>query len=235
MVLILSLIFGWTLSVQDVSLISFGRKFCNFFWINLVFEIAFHTCFSFDLICLFWVNSVYLLCFFNRKFFSILSLIFGWTLPVKMFHWYLLVGNFVICFWINFVFKIVVLTLSACFGSIVFICYVVSTWTSSQLVLILSLIFGWTLSVQDVSLISFGRKFCYFFWINLVFEITFDTCCSFDLICLFWSIVFICYVVSAWTSSQLVLILSLIFSWTLSVQDVSLISFGRKFCILFWD
>ena len=31
----------------------------------------------FDLICLFWVNSVYLLCCFSRKFFSILSLIFG--------------------------------------------------------------------------------------------------------------------------------------------------------------
>ena len=104
----------------------------------------------------------------------------------KMFHWYHLVGNFVICFWINLVFKIVVLTWSACFGSIVFICYVVSAGSSSQLVLILSLIFGWTLSVQDVSLISFGRKFCYFFWINLVFEITFDTCFSFDLICLFW-------------------------------------------------
>ena len=70
LVLILSLIFGWTLSVQDVSLISFGRKFCNFFWINLVFEITFDTCFSFDLICLFWVNSVYLLCCFNMKFFS---------------------------------------------------------------------------------------------------------------------------------------------------------------------
>ena len=47
------------------------------FWINLVLEIAFHTCFVFDLICLFLVNSVYLLCCFSRKFFSILSLIFG--------------------------------------------------------------------------------------------------------------------------------------------------------------
>ena len=48
-------------------------------------------------------------------------------------------------------------------------------------------------------------------------------------------LVFICYVVSAGSSSQLVLILSLIFGWTLSVQDVSLISFGRKFCNLFLD
>ena len=44
-----------------------------------------------------------------------------------------------------------------------------------------------------------------------------------------------CYVVSAGSSSQLVLILTLIFGWTLSVQDVSLISFGRKFCNLFLD
>ena len=41
------------------------------FWINLVFKIAFDTCFVFDFICLFWVNSVYLLWGFNRKFFSI--------------------------------------------------------------------------------------------------------------------------------------------------------------------
>ena len=47
--------------------------------------------------------------------------------------------------------------------------------------------------------------------------------------------VFICYIVSAESSSQLVLILSLIFGWTLSVQDVLLISFGRKFCNLFLD
>ena len=137
------------------------------------------------------------------------------------------------------------LTWSACFGSIVFICYVVSPWTSSQLVLILSLIFGWTLSIQDVSLISFGRKFCYLFLDQFGFQdCSFDTCSVFDLICLFWVnsfyllccfSMFICYVVSAWSSSQLVLILSLIFGWTLSVQDVSLISFGRKFCNLFLD
>ena len=153
-----------------------------------------------------------------------------------MFHWYSLVGNFVICFWINLVFKIVVLTWSACFGSIVFICYVVSAWTSSQLVWILSLIFGWTLSVQDVSLISFGRKFCCFFFGSIwflrlllthVLVLTWSAC--------FGSIVFICYVVSEGSSSQLVLILRLIFGWTLSVQDVSLISFGRKFCNLFLD
>ena len=133
------------------------------FWINLVFKIAFDTCSVFDLICLFWVNSVYLLCCFTRKFFSIELWYLVEHYLFKMFHWYLLVGNFVICFWINLDFKIVVLTWSACSGSIVFICYVVSAWTSSQLVLILSLIFGWTLSVQDVSLISFGRKFCNLF------------------------------------------------------------------------
>ena len=104
----------------------------------------------------------------------------------KMFHWYRLVGNFVICFWINLVFEIALihvlfLTWSACFGSIVFICYVVSAGSSSQLVLILTLIFGWILSVQDVSLISFGRKFCYLFLDQFGFQ---D--CSFDLICLFW-------------------------------------------------
>ena len=43
-------------------------------------------------------------------------------------------------------------------------------------------------------------------------------------------LVFICYIVSAES-----LILSLIFGWTLSVQDVLLISFGRKFCNLFLD
>ena len=48
-------------------------------------------------------------------------------------------------------------------------------------------------------------------------------------------LVFICYIVSAESSSQLVLILSLIFGWTLFVQDVLLISFGRKFCNLFLD
>ena len=69
--LILSLIFGWTLSVQDVLLISFGRKFCNLFLDQFGFEYCFWYMFCFDLICQFWVNSVYLLCCFNRKFFSI--------------------------------------------------------------------------------------------------------------------------------------------------------------------
>ena len=80
------------------------------FGINLVFEITFDTCFVFDLICLFWVNSFYLLCCFSRKFFSILYCYSVWYLVeyylFKMFHWYLLVGNFVICFWINLVLNI---------------------------------------------------------------------------------------------------------------------------------
>ena len=114
---------------------------------------------------------------------------------------------------------------------LVFICYIVSAES-----LILSLIFGWTLSVQDVLLISFGRKFCnlfldqFGFWDLPFIHVLFLTWSA-----SFGSIVFICYVVSAGSSSQLVLILSLIFGWTLSVQDVSLISFSRKFCNLFLD
>ena len=156
----------------------------------------------------------------------------------KMFHSYLLVGNFVICFWINLVFEIAfdkcsVFGLICLFGVILFICYVVSAGSSSQLVLILSLIFGWILSIQDVSLILFGRKFCNLILDQFGFEdihvlfLTWSAC--------FGSIVFICYVVSEGSSSQLVLILTLIFGWILSVQDVSLISFGRKFCNLFLD
>ena len=53
---------------------------------------------------------------------------------------------------------------------LVFICYIVSAESSSQLVLILSLIFGWTLSVKDVLLISFGRKFCNLFLNQSGFE-----------------------------------------------------------------
>ena len=80
------------------------------FWINLVFKIfTFDTCFSFDLICLFWVNSVYLLYCISRNF-CIGVDIRVWYLVehylFKMIHWYLLLGNFVICFWINLVFKI---------------------------------------------------------------------------------------------------------------------------------
>ena len=80
------------------------------FWINLVLNIAFDTCSVSDLICLFWVSSIYLLCCFRRKFFSIgIDIKFDiWFeyYPFKMFHWYRLVGNFVICFWINLVFEI---------------------------------------------------------------------------------------------------------------------------------
>ena len=111
---------------------------------------------------------------------------------------------------------------------LVFICYIVSAES-----LILSLIFGWTLSIQDVLLISFGRKFVFgsiWFWILLLIHVLFLTWSA-----CFWSIVFICYVVSEGSSSQLVLILTLIFGWILSIQDVSLISFGRKFCNLFLD
>ena len=70
--LILSLIFGWTLSVQDVLFwYLLVGNFVICFWINLVLNIAFDTCSVFDLICQFWVNSVYLSCCFRRKFFSI--------------------------------------------------------------------------------------------------------------------------------------------------------------------
>ena len=160
------------------------RNFVICFWINLVFEIAFHTCFVFDLICLFWVNSVYLLCCFSRKFFSILSLIFGWTLSVQDVSFIYFSRKFCNLFLDQFGFRILLLinvlflTWSACFGSIVFICYVVSEGSSSQLVLILTLIFGWILSIQDVSLISFGRKFCNLFLDQFGFRDCFsDTFC----------------------------------------------------------
>ena len=149
------------------------------FWINLVLNIAFDTCSVFDLIYLFWVNSVYLLCCFRRKFFSILSLIFGWILSVQKISLISFGRKFCNLFFGSIWFlrllltHVLVLTWSACFGSIVFICYVVSAGSSSQLVLILSLIFGWTLSVQDVSLISFGRKFCNLFLDQFGFEYCF--------------------------------------------------------------
>ena len=106
------------------------------FWINLVFEIAFDTCFVFDLICLFWVNSVYLLCCFSRKFFSILSLIFGWTLCVKYVSLISFGRKFCNLFLDQFGFRnyfwyVLFLTWSACFGSIVFICCVLSKGSSS--------------------------------------------------------------------------------------------------------
>ena len=124
------------------------RNFVICFWINLVFEIAFHTCFVFDLICLFLVISIYLLCCFRRKFFSILTLIFGWTLSVQDVSLISFGRKFCNLFFESIWFSrfllthVLVLTWSACFGSIVFICYVVSAGSSSQLVLILSLIFG---------------------------------------------------------------------------------------------
>ena len=94
------------------------------------------------------------------------------------------------------------LTWSACFGSIAFICHVVTAGIS-QLVLILSLIFGWTLSVQDVSLISFGRKFCNLFFGSIWFlRLLFIHVLFLTWSASFWSIVFICYVVSAGSSSQ---------------------------------
>ena len=125
---------------------------------------------------------------------------------------------------------ILFLTWSACFGSIVFICHVVTAGIS-QLVLILSLIFGWTLSVQDDSLISFSRKFCNLF----LDQFGFRDCFWHVLVltwCLFWVNSF--YLLCCF-SRKFFSILSLIFGWTLSVQDVSLISFGRKFCNLFLD
>ena len=122
LILILSLIFGWTLSVQDVLLISFSRKFCNLF----LDQFGFRDCFS-----------------------------------------------YMFCFWLW----------SACFGSIAFICYVVSAGSSSQYWVwyfvehYLLNMFHWYLLVGN---------FVIYFWINLVFEITFDTCFIFDLISLFW-------------------------------------------------
>ena len=143
-----------------------------------------------------------------------------------MFHWYLLVGNFVIFFgsiWFSRLLLIHFLgwTWSACFGSIVFICYVVSAWTSSQLVLILSLIFGWTLSVQDVSLISFGRKFCNFFgsiWFSRlllihVLVLTRSACLG--------SIVFICYVVTYVSTNWYHLVSCHCRNW-LNVNDIGI-------------
>ena len=77
----------------------------------MVFEITFDTCFVFDLICLFWVNSFYLLCCFSTKFSSIcIAIQFDIWLNIiysRCFDWYLLVGNFVIWFWINLVLNIV--------------------------------------------------------------------------------------------------------------------------------
>ena len=158
---------------------------------------------------------------------------------LKMFHWYLLLGNFVICFWINLVLKIAFDTYSVfdliclfwvnsvyllyCFSRKFFSIGIdIKVWYLIEHYLLK--MFHWYLLVGN---------FVICFWINLVLKIAFDTYSVFDLICLFGSIVFICYIVSAGSSSQLVLILSLIFGWILSIQDVSLISFARKFCNLF--
>ena len=101
-----------------------------------------------------------------------------------MFHWYLLVGNFVICFWINLVFEIAfdicsVLNLICLFwvNSVYLLCCFSRKffWVGFDI----KLIFGWTLSVKD---------FVICFSIKLVFEIAFDICFVFNLICLFWEV-----------------------------------------------
>ena len=77
-----------------------------------------------------------------------------------------------------------------------------STASCSHLVLIITLIFVWILSVKDVTWICFRRTFCNIFldisgfWDGIWYIFVFD------LICLFQWIVFICYVVSSlphWT------------------------------------
>ena len=84
-------------------------------------------------------------------------------------------------------------------------------------------------------IINTNWHFVTYFWIYLVFEMAFDTYFVFDLICLFQWIVYICYVVSTANSSQLVLIITLIFVWILSVKDVTWICFRRIFCNIFLD
>ena len=72
-----------------------------------------------------------------------------------------------------------------------------STASCSHLVLIITLIFVWILSVKDVTWICFHRTFCNIildisgFWDGIWYIFVFD------LICLFQWIVFICYVVSS--------------------------------------
>ena len=72
-----------------------------------------------------------------------------------------------------------------------------STASCSHLVLIITLIFVWILSVKDVTWICFRRTFCNIildisgFWDGIWYIFVFD------LICLFQWIVFICYVVSS--------------------------------------
>ena len=97
------------------------------FWINLVFEIAFHTRFVFDLICPFWINSIYLSSCYSRNFSIGFDIKFDIWLNVSLISFgrkfcnsFLDQFGFWDCFWYMFCF----LTWSACFGSIVFICYV---------------------------------------------------------------------------------------------------------------
>ena len=95
-----------------------------------------------------------------------------------------------------------------------------STASCSHLVLIITLIFVWILSVKDVTWICFCRTFCNIFldisgfWDGIWYIFVFD------LICLFQWIVLISYVVSTGSSSQLVFIINLIGVWmTLSTTD----------------
>ena len=112
---------------------------------------------------------------------------------LKIFYWYLLVGNFVICFWINLVFKI--FTFDTCF-SFDLICLF---WVNSVYLLYCfsRKFFSIGIDIKVWYLVEYYLlkmfhwylllgNFVICFWINLVFEIDFDTCFSFDLICLFW-------------------------------------------------
>ena len=157
------------------------------FWINLVLKIAFDTCFSFDLICLFWVNSVYLLYCISRNFCIGVDIKFDIWLNIICSRWLLISFARKFCnlfldqfgFW-ELLTHVLVLTWSVCFGSIVFICYVFQQEVLLNGVDIFDIwlkIFHWYLLLGN---------FVICFWINLVFKIfTFDTCFSFDLICLF--------------------------------------------------
>ena len=133
---------------------------------------------------------------------------------LKMFYWYLLLGNFVICFWINLVFKIA------------FDTFLVLTW--SCLFWVNSVYLTWSacfIKGQYWYLLLGNFVFVFGY---LVFKIAFDTCFSFDLICLFWVnsivILFQQEVLFNWFDIK-------IFGWTLSIQVVLLISFC--FCNLF--
>ena len=132
--------FHWYLLVENfVNLFLDQFGFLNYFshmfsnWLDL-------PVWFFDLICLFWVNSVYLSCCYSRNFSIVFDINFHiWLISYlfKVFHWYLLVGNFCNLFLEQFGFwdcfsYILFMTWSACFGSIVFIFHVVSASSSSQ-------------------------------------------------------------------------------------------------------